>query len=260
MSDLILLNNNTVTKDTSGQLVTTSLAIAEGTEVIHKNILELVRKYIADLTVFGRVAFETQSFDTVGGIQNREIAYLNEQQSSLLIAYMRNSDLVRSFKIGLIKEFFNMRSQLQNNFVLPTNFLEALKLLVEKEEENIQLKLDVSTLDATITKQAPAVEFAMAVRNLDGSCDIGEFAGVIGVGRNTLFKKMREDKLLMVTNRPYQKYKDNGVFVEIENIPFIDRLGKSHPTFQTRVTGKGQILLENKYRSLNPFADFLVDD
>ena len=47
-----------------------------------------------------------------------------------------------------------MRSQLQNNFVLPTNFLEALKLLVEKEEENIQLKLDVSTLDATITKQA----------------------------------------------------------------------------------------------------------
>ena len=48
---LILLNNNTVTKDTSGQLVTTSLAIAEGIEVIHKNILELVRKYISDLTV-----------------------------------------------------------------------------------------------------------------------------------------------------------------------------------------------------------------
>ena len=46
-----------------GNAVTTSLAIAEGTEVQHKNVMELVRTYLADLQEFGRVTFETRSFE-----------------------------------------------------------------------------------------------------------------------------------------------------------------------------------------------------
>lgn len=104
MSALILIKD--------GEPVTTSLAIAAGTTNTHEAVIKLVRTYTADLERFGRVRFEIQPFETAGGTQQREIALLNEQQSALVIAYMRNSEIVRQFKIALIKGFFDMRSQL----------------------------------------------------------------------------------------------------------------------------------------------------
>ena len=44
----------------NGTPVTTTLAIAEGTQVQHKNVLELVRTYLDDLKEFGLVAFDTR--------------------------------------------------------------------------------------------------------------------------------------------------------------------------------------------------------
>ena len=55
----------------NGVPTTTSMRVADGTHVQHKNVLELVRNNIADFEEFGRVAFETQPFDTAGGIQHQ---------------------------------------------------------------------------------------------------------------------------------------------------------------------------------------------
>ncbi|CZW49135.1 Uncharacterized phage-encoded protein [Enterobacter kobei] len=41
-----------------------------------------------------------------------QIALLNEQQTTLLITYMRNNEVVREFKKRLVYEFFTMRSAL----------------------------------------------------------------------------------------------------------------------------------------------------
>ncbi|QCK18581.1 hypothetical protein FORC88_1431 [Salmonella enterica subsp. enterica serovar Typhimurium] len=51
-------------------------------------------------------------FQTDGGMQKQEIALLNEQQTTLLITYMRNNEVVREFKKRLVAEFFTMRSAL----------------------------------------------------------------------------------------------------------------------------------------------------
>jgi phage regulator Rha-like protein len=40
------------------------------------------------------------------------VALLNEQQTTLLITYMRNNEVVREFKKRLVSEFFTMRSAL----------------------------------------------------------------------------------------------------------------------------------------------------
>ena len=53
----------------NGKALTTSLAIAEGVDVQHKNILELIRNNISDFEEFGRVAFETRPFETRGSWQ-----------------------------------------------------------------------------------------------------------------------------------------------------------------------------------------------
>ncbi|AHB69565.1 gp79 [Cronobacter malonaticus] len=45
-------------------------------------------------------------------MQKQEIALLNEQQTTLLITYMRNNEVVRAFKKRLVSEFFAMRGEL----------------------------------------------------------------------------------------------------------------------------------------------------
>lgn len=99
---------NELTFIVNGDAVTTTLAIAEGTENQHKNVLSLVRTYLVDLQDFGRVAFETRPLETAGGVQNQEIATLNEQQATLLLTYMRNSVIVRQFKRRLVKAFIEI--------------------------------------------------------------------------------------------------------------------------------------------------------
>lgn len=93
-------------------LVTNSVVIANGVEKGHKPVIQLIRKYKEDLEEFGRVEFEMRPFKTDGGMQKQEIALLNEQQTTLLITYMRNNDIVREFKKRLVAEFFRMRTSL----------------------------------------------------------------------------------------------------------------------------------------------------
>lgn len=122
------------------QAVTTTLAIAEGTEVEHKNVLELVRKYKGDLEEFGGIAFKTQPFETAGGKQTREVAELNEQQATLILTYMRNSEIVRKFKKRLVGEFYRMRDKLMSKTAnqSPAQMLLAMAqqfLAVEQEQQ-----------------------------------------------------------------------------------------------------------------------------
>lgn len=79
----------------AGQSVTTSLAIDEGVGNPHKSVIRLIRENLDDLNEFGRVAFQNAPFETAGGTQNREVATLSEQQSTLLLTYMRNNDVVK---------------------------------------------------------------------------------------------------------------------------------------------------------------------
>lgn len=106
MSDLVILQNGTP--------VTTTLAIAEGAKRNHSSILKLVRRYQADLEEFGLVGFEIQarSLGQHGG-GDTEYAILNERQSTLLLTYLRNSEIVRAFKKRLVRKFYEMAEALK---------------------------------------------------------------------------------------------------------------------------------------------------
>ncbi|WKZ94095.1 Rha family transcriptional regulator [Chimaeribacter arupi] len=90
-------------------LVTNTAAIAEGVGRDHDTIIKLVDRNKTDLEEFGEVGFEIRA-----GYNNAKVrvALLNEQQTTLLITYMRNNDMVRAFKKRLVAEFFKMRSTL----------------------------------------------------------------------------------------------------------------------------------------------------
>ena len=104
MSELVLLHHN--------EPMTTSLALADGTENTHAAIIKLVRKYVEDLQIFGPLGFEIQVARPGRGGEATEFAYLNEPQATLLITYLRNSEVVRRFKIALVKAFYELRDRL----------------------------------------------------------------------------------------------------------------------------------------------------
>ncbi len=88
-----------------------SINIAEAIGYPHQNIIKMIRKHQEDLEIFERVGFEIQPFETLGGMQQREVAYLNERQATLLLTYMRNKPIVKKFKIALVKEFYALQQQ-----------------------------------------------------------------------------------------------------------------------------------------------------
>lgn len=104
MSDLVLLHHN--------EPMTTSETVAAGVEMEHKSVLQLLRKYLDDLNSLGRVAFEMRPFETAGGNQWREIAFLNEGQAMFLMTLMRNTEKVVAFKLALVKAFLELRDRL----------------------------------------------------------------------------------------------------------------------------------------------------
>ena len=98
-----------IIEDAEGELRVSSLIIAGRTENQHKNVLELLDRYMGELLEFGEVAFETRP-----GYNNASVRYalLNEQQATLLLSLMRNTAIVVAFKVALVKEFYRMRQLL----------------------------------------------------------------------------------------------------------------------------------------------------
>jgi len=93
-------------------LVINTDAIAKGVGRDHDTIIKLVDRNKSDIEEFGRVGFEIRTLETNGGKQKQRVALLNEQQTTLLITYMRNNEVVRAFKKRLVSEFFAMRGEL----------------------------------------------------------------------------------------------------------------------------------------------------
>lgn len=112
---------------------------------------------------------------------------------------------------------------------IPKTLPEALRAYAGALEAKERLELQVA-------EQQPKVDFADAVMGSEDLISIGEAAKVLGLpfGRTTLFRKLREKKILMANNVPYQEYVDRGYFRVIESKWNHPESGE-HITLTTRV-------------------------
>lgn len=108
------MSNSLVFLSSNNLPLTTTVIIADSLNKRHTDVLALTHKYEAELKNFGAVPFKTEQVARGCGAepQQREFAYLNEQQATLLISMMRNSPKVIAFKIALVKAFYEMRQAL----------------------------------------------------------------------------------------------------------------------------------------------------
>ena len=92
---------------------TTADAVAEWTHIKQETIDHLIRKHKSDLEEFGVLGFEIRLplAGSKGG-RPEKLYHLNEQQATLLITYLKNTEPVRRFKKTLVRGFFNARQEL----------------------------------------------------------------------------------------------------------------------------------------------------
>ncbi|MCD9525542.1 phage antirepressor KilAC domain-containing protein [Photobacterium carnosum] len=230
--------NTIVTLNESQCPVTTSMIIAEHVGMEHSSVIKLIRNNLFDFNEFDNIGFEIQN--STGAGRPTEYAILNEQHATLLITYMRNSEVVKKFKKTLVKAFFDMRNELNNRqaSVGDLSRMDILKLAMQSEEERLRLQQENKGLELRIETDAPKVAFAEKVSIAPDAISVAQAAKILGTGQRRLFAFLRQQHWISRHNEPYQAKIEQGLLdVKISDW--------SHPTqglqksVTTLVTGKG---------------------
>lgn len=140
------------------------------------------------------------------------------------------------------KYFIDVEKKYKTKFAVPTSFKDALLLAAKQAEE-------IEKLEAEHKANLPKIAFASAVEASATSALIGDFVKTlcdndIRVGRNRVFKWLRDEKYLMSDNMPYQKWLDAGYFEVIPQI--IVTIHGNKEKFTTKITAKGQVGLTTR--------------
>lgn len=113
MNTLVFLEPNKI----DAEPFTTSDVVAEFAGVQHHAIQQIISKYESDFKEFGMVAFEMRVCQHRTGATTQKIYHLNEEQATLLITYLKNTETVRAFKKELVRQFYVMRAELMRRQV-----------------------------------------------------------------------------------------------------------------------------------------------
>lgn len=144
---------------------TDSKIIAENAKVQHHTVTKIVRNFEGDFKEFGnlKVGYLIKPSKTN---QKEKIYLLNEQQATLLLTYLKNTEPVRKFKKNLVRQFYKMREELKKR---QTSEYKEFRLF-DKEVQKQQMKLlHDGILDESKAKYIKANTIAdKAVSNMFG--------------------------------------------------------------------------------------------
>lgn len=170
-----------IPKDKYGELTfnykdeafTDSRILAQGAEVEHRAVIQLITNHLDDVSEFGRVAFQMIPFETNGGIQKMKVCRLNEQQATFVISLMKNTKPIVAFKKELVKQFYKMERfiktlvEARKEFPLLT---ENIKLLHDNPKpyhfsnECDMINRIVTGMSAKQFRQAHGIEKGKSIR------------------------------------------------------------------------------------------------
>lgn len=160
---------------------------------------------------------------------------------------------------ALAREFNIYGSTRENEYKLPCTYKEALQQLLITVTEKEELETTVKVKEQQITEMEPKVIFADAVAASDDTILVGELAKLIcqngyDIGEKRLYEWLRNNGYLIKGDRadrnlPTQRSMDMKLFVVRKSVR-INADGISRVDKVTRVTGKGQQYLINKFSEM----------
>lgn len=93
------------------EVVTNHIVIAQYAGIERTSLRLLINKHKKDFEQFGKLIFEISTLPDSRG-QKVKIYQLNRNQAMLMITYLDNTEVVRNFKIALVKRFDEMEKEL----------------------------------------------------------------------------------------------------------------------------------------------------
>jgi anti-repressor protein len=180
----------------------------------------------------------TNSIPTLGGEQ--EMLVINESGLYSFILTSRKPE-AKQFKrwithevIPSIRNTGQYSIQSETEFQLPQTFADALRLYANQVEANEQLELQ----NKMLTPKAESFDTFMSAENTQ---PMGIAAKSLGIGRNDLYKRLRDEKILMSGHRennlPYQRFIDAGYFI-VKETP-VQMGDNTYNKGQTMITPRG---------------------
>lgn len=149
------------------------------------------------------------------------------------------------------KYFIDCEKKLKQQSLLPnfSNPAEAARAWADQYEQNQKLLSENESMK-------PKADFYDTVANVNRLLSMDETAKILdmGIGRNNLFKLLREKRIFMENNIPYQRFVNAGYFKCIERTAKVDNVDKMYVV--TFVKQKGldyirKLLVKNGYRCKN---------
>lgn len=226
------LFNQEIVQEKDGELLVSSIVIADNLDYEHRNVIQLINTYKDKFNEFRPL--HLKCIGTNGTADYKTWYELDENQVTFLFTLMRNSYKIVDFKFNLTKAFSIMKQKLaQSKFSIPTTFSEAL-LLASKQAEQIEKQ------EQLLIEQKPKVDFFEAVTSSKNAIDMAKVAKVLdkNIGRNKLFEFLRDKKILQKDNIPFQMYIDRGYFRVVE-VKFTKPDGSTNISLKTLVYQRG---------------------
>ena len=130
------------------------------------------------------------------------------------------------------------RNDLDNVVQLPNVNTDLEMMIMESKVSEWRVR-KIEELQNKLLEAIPKIEFYDTVADSKDTVDIGTVSKVLMLpyGRNTLFSILRDKKILMSDNSPYQEYMNRGYFKIIEE-PY-KRHGETFIGLKTVVYQKG---------------------
>ena len=235
-----------------GKVVVSSRVVAKDFGKRHDSVLRNIETLIAEMNTpqFCGVFIESQ-YKASNGKVNKEYLLTRDGFSLLVMGFTGKEAL--QWKLKYIEAFNKMEEMIKNQVPQLThkqqlqltilNGSDVEKVLALKEYEEVL----VEPYKQVIEEQRPDVEFAKAIKVSDTNLSIGNFSKQTNLGRNELFKFLRENKILFYDNGnnvPYQKYIKQGYFKCTQTVT------NNHINVTTKITPKGQEWLFKKFNVL----------
>lgn len=223
MESIVAVSDTITAKETM-----TSLEIAEVTGKRHSDVLEAIRTMESAWVKVTKRNFPLSEYKDSTG-RNLPMYVLNEKEC-LYVATKFNDEA----RAKLINRWEQLEIEKRNGgFIIPQTLSQAL-MLAAKQAEQIEQQQKLLEI------QKPKVEFFDAVAESKTAVPMNDVAKVLqikGYGRNNLFEFLRQRKILMMNNQPYQKFVDAGYFRVIEQK--YQRNNEECISFKTLVYQKG---------------------
>jgi hypothetical protein len=175
-----------------------------------------------------------------------ENIYILSQAGFLLYLKFAEGDKAIELYKNFIEDYFKTKAE---NIVMEKTLQETLKLLQDEKvfvlgsmfvEQDSSKKMELFNRSEVLNNKIKDVEITLSKENLmeqmqdtiaiadsftnsDGLYDIGNFAKILdikGLGRNNLFKWLKESKILMEGNSPYAMYSDYFKVIPVTKFGF----------------------------------------